>query len=72
MTPERWRRTVIVGDSLTSDILGGCNAGLDSIWYNPGRKVNSSEIQPTWETDSFAAIRQVILGENSTGDFQEK
>lgn len=63
MTPERWQRTVIVGDSLTSDILGGRNANLDSIWYNPGRKENSSQIQPTWEADSFAAVRQVILGE---------
>ena len=26
---------VIVGDSLTSDILGGKNAGIATIWYNP-------------------------------------
>ena len=28
---------MIVGDSLTSDILGGMNAGIRTCWYNPGR-----------------------------------
>ena len=27
--------SVIVGDSLTSDILGGKNAGIETIWFNP-------------------------------------
>ena len=26
---------LIVGDSQSSDILGGINAGLDTCWYNP-------------------------------------
>ena len=30
--------TLIVGDSLTSDIRGGVNAGLGTVWYNPGNK----------------------------------
>ena len=25
----------MVGDSLTSDIQGGINAGIDTCWYNP-------------------------------------
>ena len=29
--------TLIVGDSLTSDIRGGINAGIRTCWYNPGR-----------------------------------
>ena len=29
---------LIVGDSLTSDIRGGMNAGILTCWYNPGRK----------------------------------
>lgn len=28
-------RTVLVGDSLTSDILGANNAGITGIWFNP-------------------------------------
>ena len=29
---------VIIGDSLTSDMQGGLNAGIRTCWYNPGRK----------------------------------
>lgn len=28
-------KTLIVGDSLSSDILGGNNAGIDTCWFNP-------------------------------------
>ena len=26
---------LIIGDSQSSDILGGQNAGIDTCWYNP-------------------------------------
>ena len=29
---------MIIGDSLTSDIQGGMNAGIKTCWYNPGKK----------------------------------
>lgn len=63
MTPERWKRTVIVGDGLGSDILGGYNAHVDTIWYNPGKKSNGTGILPTWEAVDFSEIRRIILGE---------
>lgn len=28
-------QTLVIGDSLTSDIQGGCNAGIDTCWYCP-------------------------------------
>lgn len=31
----RKEETVIVGDSLTSDIQGGKNAGIGTVWYQP-------------------------------------
>lgn len=40
--------TAIVGDSLTSDILGGKNAGVTTIWYNP-RGEMKKEILPDYE-----------------------
>ena len=30
--------TLMLGDSLSSDIAGGQNYGIDTCWYNPGRK----------------------------------
>jgi HAD superfamily hydrolase (TIGR01509 family) len=47
---------LMVGDSLASDIQGGANFGIDTCWYNPGRRENSSELRPTYEVDSLAAI----------------
>ncbi len=36
--PRDLSEVMIVGDSLTSDIRGGMNAGIRTCWYNPGRK----------------------------------
>ena len=33
--PDNKERIMIVGDSLTSDIKGGNNAGITTCWYNP-------------------------------------
>lgn len=52
--------TVIVGDSLTSDILGGINAGIRTVWYNPHRKENSTEITPDYEIGSLSDLPALI------------
>lgn len=36
--PSARSEVMIVGDSLTSDIQGGNNAGILTCWYNPARK----------------------------------
>ena len=36
---------IIVGDSLTSDILGGINAGIRSCWYNPSCRAEREDIK---------------------------
>ena len=48
--------TVMIGDSLTADIQGGNNAGIDTIWYNPHHLENKTQAQPTYEVDSFQAL----------------
>ena len=37
---------VMVGDSLTSDIRGGRNAGLRTVWFNPHGKEPRADIRP--------------------------
>lgn len=32
---------LIIGDRLTSDMLGGIQFGIDTCWYNPGEKATS-------------------------------
>ena len=52
--------TVIIGDSLTSDIQGGKNAGIRTIWYNPHQSQNTSEIQPDYEVNELSAIEDLL------------
>ena len=44
------------GDSLSADIQGGNNAGIDTIWYNPHHLENKTKAQPTYEVDSYQAL----------------
>lgn len=54
--------TVIIGDSISSDILGGINAGISTIWFNPYHEENSSTIKPDIEIDRLCRVAE-ILGE---------
>lgn len=41
--------TVMVGDLLTSDIKGGINAGIKTVYFNPKRLPNNTDITPDYE-----------------------
>lgn len=41
--------TIIIGDSLTSDIKGGINTGIKTVWFNPGKSLNNENIKPDYE-----------------------
>ena len=53
-------RVIIVGDSITADIAGGINAGIDTCWYNERNNKNLSGIKPTYEISSLYELRQFI------------
>lgn len=40
---------LLIGDSLTSDMQGGLNAGVDTCWYNPFRAKNKKDIPVNYE-----------------------
>lgn len=52
--------TVIIGDSLTSDIKGGINAGIHTVHYNPKRKKNNSGITPEYEIGELSEIPDLL------------
>ncbi len=52
--------TLVVGDSLTSDIKGGNNAGLDTCWYTPAKKEAGEAASPTYTAHSFDEIYKII------------
>ena len=51
-------KTVIVGDSLSSDILGGIRFGIDTCWYNPQGKTAPEDMEGniTYVAKSFDEI----------------
>ena len=38
-------KALVIGDSLSSDIKGGINAGIDVCWFNPGGKRAPDEMK---------------------------
>ena len=53
-------RVVMIGDSLSSDILGGNNAGIDTIWYNPGGAPLTGSARPTYTAASYGEIIPIL------------
>ena len=51
---------VIIGDSLTSDIRGGNNAGIDTIWYNPRGKRNDNGVEVTIEIEKLSELAEIL------------
>lgn len=55
-------KTIIVGDSLTSDIQGGNNYGIDTVWFNPLSKPNNKEVVPTYEIQDLLEVVDIVNG----------
>lgn len=51
---------LIIGDSLTSDMLGGNNAGIDTCWYNPSGKELIGNVNITYEIDNLLSLNTVL------------
>ncbi|MDK4696383.1 pyrimidine 5'-nucleotidase [Kingella negevensis] len=51
---------LMVGDSLTSDITGGHNAGIATCWYNPQQKPLSGCVKPTYEIRSLKELLDYV------------
>lgn len=52
-------KCLMVGDSLSSDILGGINAGIKTCWVNPSHG-DSGEIQPDYEIEALAQLPELL------------
>ena len=51
-------KAMMVGDSLTSDIQGGINAGIKTCWVNPDHK--TGHIQPDYEIESLSQLYDLL------------
>lgn len=48
--------TVIIGDSLSSDIKGGINAGITTVWFNPKGIENDNDIKPYYTIKELSEV----------------
>ena len=53
-------KSMIVGDSLTSDILGGINAGIATCWVNPEKAPARPDITPDYQIESIAQLEALL------------
>ncbi len=51
---------LLIGDSLTSDILGGMRNGIDTCWFNPHHLPLSEEYTPTMEIDHLLELTRKL------------
>ncbi len=54
------KKTLVIGDSLTSDIKGANGFDLDSVWFNPLKKANESGVTPTFEIDHLLQLETIV------------
>jgi len=57
--PEK-NEVLIIGDSLTSDIAGGINYGIDTCWYNSFNNEVNDNIIPTYEIRELKELLDLI------------
>lgn len=53
-------KAIIVGDSLTSDILGGMNAGIKTCWVNPEHLPGREDIKADFEIESIKELEALL------------
>lgn len=57
-------KTLIVGDSLSSDMKGGNLAGICCCWYNPGNKKNESGLRIDYEIGNLWEVEGILSCQN--------
>jgi 2-haloacid dehalogenase len=51
---------LIIGDSLTSDMRGGNNAGIDTMWFNPSGDENHTEVHLDYIVATLDEIKEMM------------
>ena len=53
-------KTIIVGDSLSSDIKGGKNAGITTVWINRQKSTAPEALIPDFEINSVSELLKIL------------
>lgn len=52
--------TILIGDSLSADIIGGANYGIDTIWFNKNGDPMPESITPTHTVSTLKEIHTIL------------
>ena len=53
-------KALVIGDSLTSDIIGGIQYGIDTCWFNPNGSDNTMSQAPTYEIKQLSELLSIL------------
>lgn len=56
------QKALVVGDSLSSDMRGGVNAGIDTCWFNPQGKPAPADLSITYTISTLKELIPLVLG----------
>ena len=51
---------LLIGDSISADITGGINYGIDTIWFNKNNEPLPENIAPTYTVRSLEEIKNIL------------
>lgn len=61
MLPEGTREhCILIGDSLTSDMMGANNAGITACWFNPARQENDINVRIDYEINCLDELPLIL------------
>ncbi len=58
--PPPRENTLVIGDNLKSDILGGIRYGLKTCWLNASGKANDTDIKPDYEIQNILELPDLL------------
>ena len=60
MGQPRKEEVLIVGDSLTSDIKGGSDYGIDTCWFNPAQEPCDLDVEIRYEIKRLGELLNIV------------
>ncbi len=59
-TGAKKETSLMIGDSLLSDVAGALQAGIDVCWYNPRQKSNETKWKPNFEISRLGDVKKYL------------
>ena len=52
--------TILIGDSISADIIGGISYGIDTVWFNKNNEELPDNITPTYTVNTLKEIQKIL------------